>query len=460
MALPADWTMVEVRGQYIGLSGSPMVGTVTFTPNPTRLTDPDSYTTIITRNPIVATLDANGAFAVEVPTSDDPDIVPTGFTWHVVESFGDSYDIVILEADAALGLELSTVAPSLPSTGVVAPAVSRVEYDALIASKGQINGLAELDGDGTVPLDQLPAGIGGGTGADPDAVKLTGDQTIAGVKTFSSTPVVPDASWTIAKTTGLQAALDAKADNSGLVHTTGAETVAGVKTFSSAPSVPDNSWAISKTAGLQSALDAKLESGSVVLLTGNQTIGGTKSFSVAPVVPDASWSIAKTSGLQAALDSKASSAGVVTLDTIQTFTAVKTFSAAPVVPANAFGQDRISGLVTALAAKAPLASPTFTGTVAGITKAMVGLGNVSNLAPADLGISSAVQTELDDLTSEVSGKAAIFWRTWSGSSWSARPTGIPAGVPCFCFSTHDVAATAPSATNVNGDVWIRHPEAV
>lgn len=39
-----------------------------------------------------------------------------------------------------------------------------------------------------------------------------------------------------------------------------------------------------------------------------------------------------------------------------------------------------STITTALAAKAPLASPTFTGTVSGITKGMVGLGNVANIA--------------------------------------------------------------------------------
>lgn len=57
--------------------------------------------------------------------------------------------------------------------------------------------------------------------------------------------------------------------------------------------------------------------------------------------------------------------------------------------------------VTALlAAKAPLASPAFTGTPTGITKTHVGLGNVSNLAPADLPVSTAAQTALD-------GKAAV-----------------------------------------------------
>jgi hypothetical protein len=44
----------------------------------------------------------------------------------------------------------------------------------------------------------------------------------------------------------------------GKVATTGDETIAGVKTFSSAPVVPDSSFAITKTSGLQGALDSKV----------------------------------------------------------------------------------------------------------------------------------------------------------------------------------------------------------
>ncbi len=60
-------------------------------------------------------------------------------------------------------------------------------------------------------LDTIEAGGGGGGGSDPTAVKLTGDQTITGVKTFTDAPVVPDSAFTVAKTSGLQAALDGKA---------------------------------------------------------------------------------------------------------------------------------------------------------------------------------------------------------------------------------------------------------
>jgi hypothetical protein len=52
-------------------------------------------------------------------------------------------------------------------------------------------------------------------------------------------------------------------------------------------------------------------------------------------------------------------------------------------------------LQNALNAKAPLASPTFTGTVSGITKSMVGLGNVDNTTDLLKPISTATQTALN-----------------------------------------------------------------
>ena len=50
---------------------------------------------------------------------------------------------------------------------------------------------------------------------------------------------------------------------------------------------------------------------------------------------------------------------------------------------------------TAIDSKAPINSPTFTGTVAGVTKSMVGLSNVDNTSDAQKPISNATQTQLD-----------------------------------------------------------------
>ena len=60
-----------------------------------------------------------------------------------------------------------------------------------------------------------------------------------------------------------------------------------------------------------------------------------------------------------------------------------------------------STVTNSLASKAPIANPTFTGTVAGVTKAMVGLGNVDNTSDANKPISSATQTALNNIQSEI-----------------------------------------------------------
>jgi hypothetical protein len=54
-----------------------------------------------------------------------------------------------------------------------------------------------------------------------------------------------------------------------------------------------------------------------------------------------------------------------------------------------------SATLTALNLKAPLASPTFTGTVSGITATMVGLSNVDNTSDVNKPVSTATQTALN-----------------------------------------------------------------
>ena len=80
------------------------------------------------------------------------------------------------------------------------------------------------------------------------------------------------------------------------------------------------------------------------------------------------------------------------------------------IATTAFVADAISGFTTdanlstkanityvdaSLNLKADLASPTFTGTVSGITKSMVGLENVDNTSDASKPVSTAQQTALD-----------------------------------------------------------------
>lgn len=107
---------------------------------------------------------------------------------------------------------------------------------------------------------------------------------------------------------------------------------------------------------------------------------------------------------QTALDLKVDKINGKQLSTNDYSTAEKNKLAA-IIGTNTGDQD-LSGLATAsqlntkanasdLALKAPIDSPIFTGTVSGITKAMVGLSNVENTADLAKPISSATQAALD-----------------------------------------------------------------
>lgn len=74
---------------------------------------------------------------------------------------------------------------------------------------------------------------------------------------------------------------------------------------------------------------------------------------------------------------------------------------------------------TALDLKAPIANPTFTGTIGGITASMVGLGNVSNTSDVNKPVSTAQQTALDL-------KANLASPTFTGTlaCSSLTPTGL------------------------------------
>jgi hypothetical protein len=117
---------------------------------------------------------------------------------------------------------------------------------------------------------------------------------------------------------------------------------------------------------------------------------------------------------------------------------------------------------TALDLKAPLANPTFTGTVSGVTASHVGLGSVNNTSDADKPISTATQTALDL-------KANLASPTFTGTP--SLPTGTTAVTQSLGNNTTAIATTefiqtalaniggmtvsdtAPSSDVSQGDFW-------
>ncbi|EGY4797856.1 hypothetical protein JIO60_001810 [Campylobacter coli] len=103
-------------------------------------------------------------------------------------------------------------------------------------------------------------------------VTKTGDETIAGVKTFSSPIVIPNATANNHATNLGQ--LNSK------VALSGNQTIAGIKTFSVPPVSATNPTANNQVAN-KSYVDTV--GNSKVALSGNQTIAGVKTFSAPPV---------------------------------------------------------------------------------------------------------------------------------------------------------------------------------
>jgi hypothetical protein len=147
----------------------------------------------------------------------------------------------------------------------------------------------------------------------------------------------------------------------------------------------------------QTALDAKAPLASPVF-TGTPT-------APTPDNTDATNKIATTAFVATAVSNLVASAPGA-LDTLKEL-------------ADALGSDAnyAATITTALTAKAPLESPAFTGTVTGITKGMVVLGNVDNTSDANKPISILTQTALD-------AKAPLASPVFTGTVTAPTPDNI------------------------------------
>jgi uncharacterized protein (TIGR02145 family) len=132
------------------------------------------------------------------------------------------------------------------------------------------------------------------------------------------------------------------------------------------------------------------------------------------------------------------------------------------------GGSASSPTVPGLALKAPINNPAFTGTVTGVTKSMVGLGNVDNTTDAGKPVSTATQTALDlklnrsDFPNGTNTGNILYW---NGTSWvNLAPgqneqalilvNGIPSwsGAAYATLTTSSVSSITPTSVSGGGNI--------
>jgi hypothetical protein len=112
----------------------------------------------------------------------------------------------------------------------------------------------------------------------------------------------------------------------------------------------------------------------------------------------------------------------LTQASLDTKVSTSTFSTTIATKAN-ITDVALKAKATDVALKAPLESPTFTGTVSGITKAMVGLSNVENTADLAKPISTATQAAVDTKVSTTTFSTTIATKENSANKSSAIDLG-------------------------------------
>uniref|UniRef100_UPI0040485594 hypothetical protein n=2 Tax=Algoriphagus sp. TaxID=1872435 RepID=UPI0040485594 len=219
---------------------------------------------------------------------------------------------------------------------------------------------------------------------------------------------------------------------------TGAAPLAS-PTFTGTPLAP------TATAGTNTTQLATTEFVTSAVSTANATnanlTGPVTSVGNATAIADAALSISNTRSLQTALDSKAPLASPTFTGTVSGITSAMV-GLGNVTNTSDANKPVSTATQTALDLKAPLASPTFTGTVSGITSAMVGLGNVTNTSDANKPVSTATQTALDL-------KSPLASPTFTGTPLAPTAT---AGTNTTQLATTEFVTSAVStanATNAN-----------
>lgn len=248
MPIPPGVTGVPVHMQFVHpTTGVPASGTVTFTvPYPLR--DQADKQILAPGDLPPVQLDATGQGTVTLPATDSPNVSPSGWTYTVTVRTNYYSEVFPWSVPAATvgTLELSNTAPAVTPTAVATYALVNHTHpgqtltDATTTAKGIVQLAGDLAGTAAAPTvpalaarvqlggdlggtaaaptvtsthlaSPLPVAQGGTGSTSQNFVDLSTAQTVAGVKTFSSAPVVPAGAFPESAVSNLTSDLASKA---------------------------------------------------------------------------------------------------------------------------------------------------------------------------------------------------------------------------------------------------------
>jgi len=303
----------------------------------------------------------------------------------------------------------STAWTSLAYANVVPSDLTNTLGDYLeVADRGVANGVASLDAQGQVPINQLGNVIDAAPGVldtlNELAAAINDDANFVTTMNTSINTRLPKSGGTMtgaiamgnSKITGLATpTLDYDASTKKYVDDIQTQTVAGIATHGQ---VSTNVHGVADMTALATMNYVNTEitahnndttsvhgiADTSVLANQTYVTGAVAAEATARGAAITAEATARATAIAAAATTAATNLDTHTADTTSVHGISDTSALALTATVN-----------SGLALKADLASPTFTGTVSGITKSMVGLGNVDNTSDANKPISTAEQTALD-----------------------------------------------------------------
>jgi hypothetical protein len=150
MAIALD--QVRIVGRLTLYDDTPLIGSITFSSTPiladsqnNNLLFPMTFTAQLGTPPPWGGAAVPGEFGISLPATDDPDIVPGGWTWHVRENVtnGREYNVIIpLNSPLVNGYPTIKFATIAPVTSVGASGVAYATQQSLNATNTNVSSLS------------------------------------------------------------------------------------------------------------------------------------------------------------------------------------------------------------------------------------------------------------------------------------------------------------------------------